>query len=529
MKGVVAAILALFASVTASARPVEPIDDLQWLVIEDTVGTLFAPAEARAQALPIMQQGRARIAAGELGEARRLFAQARVVLNGGTWDAGSEFVASLALRPERVAVDPAKPLMISLSQHFAAPMPDASPITVEVHLRRWSRRPDSDLSSAVRLQDFPLLRTDLIEQPHRALIDLSQVPDGSWELVADITQDGVSLGHSSTRIFIARGLERDLALIAQRLAALDLRDGLAASIAYPIDLAEGLDTGTRRVRDIDLRGLLDRSLALLGEAEKGRDPQWEAHGNSLRNYRSDLSGRIEPYRIFVPHGWDGTSALPLAVMLHGSMGDEGSVFASGELEELAQAHGIAVLGLLGDDPNSGWGNRLPVVLADGTMPAPRPVVWRGRVQPVDRLSPEPAVVDAMAALELVRAEYPIDPARIYLGGNSMGGEGVWHIASEYPEIWAAIAPGAGPIDPATFDYAKLGALPVLVVHGTGDDITSFDASREMAERLSAAGGSATLLAPDAGHDAYHLVMEDILSFFLDHAKPHPLEEGMAQQ
>lgn len=510
-------LLLALANGAAAAQQVEPIDDLQWLVIEDTVGTLFATnAEARTAALEVMAQARTELLAGRLGEARRGYAQARVQLAGEQWDAAAAFVASLAMRPAHVAIDPDRPLLLEIGQHFVAVPPTAQPLQLRLFARRWQRRPAPDLEGALALAEFDLATPDLVEAPQHVLIDTVGLPDGSWELVAEVVQGEVVLGRSSARIHAARQLENDRARIAARLAALDLREGLSASIAYPLNLIDGLDTRTRRVRDVDLRALLDRSLALLESAERGNDPLWQARGTQARHYRSLASGRIEPFSLFIPESWDGTAALPLAVMLHGSMGDEASVFADGELSRLAEQAGLAVLAPLGDDPNSGWGNRLPVVLADGTMPPPRPVISDGRVTPLTALDQEPAEADLAATLAAVMAEYPIDQSRIYLGGNSMGGEGVWHFAALWPERWAAIAPGAGPVAPERYPYARLGQLPVLVVHGTDDEIISHAASEEMVTRLAAAGGRAELLAPHAGHDAFNGQLQQVISFFLRH-------------
>ena len=48
--------------------------------------------------------------------------------------------------------------------------------------------------------------------------------------------------------------------------------------------------------------------------------------------------------------------------------------------------------------------------------------------------------DVLNVLEIVRKEYTIDPARIYLLGHSMGGGGTIHLATKYPDLWAAAAP-----------------------------------------------------------------------------------------
>jgi pimeloyl-ACP methyl ester carboxylesterase len=178
-----------------------------------------------------------------------------------------------------------------------------------------------------------------------------------------------------------------------------------------------------------------------------------------------------------------------------------------------------VLAPMGYSPNGGWGNHLPVVLANGTMPAPRPSTIAGVVLPRDGVDPEPAEADVYDAIAAVRTAYPIDPRRIYLAGNSMGGEGTWHLAQRRPDLWAAAAPGAGAIAPTAYPYARLGKLPVLAVHGDKDDIISYAASAEMIERLNRAGGNGTLLTvPGGGHRSFEDVLDQVFAFFVSHAR-----------
>jgi poly(3-hydroxybutyrate) depolymerase len=232
-----------------------------------------------------------------------------------------------------------------------------------------------------------------------------------------------------------------------------VRAPLSASIAYPLDLAQGLDEGSRDIVAYDFRAGLDRALALLAAAQTGRDPLWQARGDQPRAYRSALTGRIEPYRIYVPQGWDGHASLPLVVMLHGSNGDENSMFADGRAVALAEAHGGALLAPFGYSANGGWGNHLPVVLANGTMPAPRPSTRDGLVLPRDGIDPEPAEADVLETIARMRAEYPIDRARIYLLGNSMGGGR--HMASRRPQRSVGGGGAWRRRDPAHFPYARL--------------------------------------------------------------------------
>ena len=52
-------------------------------------------------------------------------------------------------------------------------------------------------------------------------------------------------------------------------------------------------------------------------------------------------------------------------------------------------------------------------------------------------------IDVMEAIEAAAERYPIDRDRISLFGFSMGGAGVWYLASHYPDRFAAAAPLGG--------------------------------------------------------------------------------------
>ncbi|MBN2621500.1 prolyl oligopeptidase family serine peptidase [candidate division WOR-3 bacterium] len=52
-------------------------------------------------------------------------------------------------------------------------------------------------------------------------------------------------------------------------------------------------------------------------------------------------------------------------------------------------------------------------------------------------------LDFLEVLQDIKAHYRIDENRVYCSGHSMGGHGVWHIATMHPDLFAAIAPSAG--------------------------------------------------------------------------------------
>ena len=120
-------------------------------------------------------------------------------------------------------------------------------------------------------------------------------------------------------------------------------------------------------------------------------------------------------------------------------------------------------------------------------------------------------LDALEVLQRVEAELNVDPGRIYLTGHSMGGHGVYHIGSLFPDRFAAIGPSAGwisfwtyrvregfknpspmkqmlmrgtlPSDTYTMaaNYAQLG---VYILHGSKDDNVFPDQAHMMAEHLA---------------------------------------------
>jgi len=58
----------------------------------------------------------------------------------------------------------------------------------------------------------------------------------------------------------------------------------------------------------------------------------------------------------------------------------------------------------------------------------------------------PSEVETLAAIEDVCRRYRVDRDRVWLSGYSMGGTGCWHLATRYPDRFAAIAPSAGNAD-----------------------------------------------------------------------------------
>lgn len=105
-------------------------------------------------------------------------------------------------------------------------------------------------------------------------------------------------------------------------------------------------------------------------------------------------------------------------------------------------------------------------------------------------------------MALVR--YPIDPERVVVAGFSQGGVMAYDMALREPGRFAGLAalsswlPGLLVEDlPKLPEQEK---LPVLVVHGTGDDRIPVDRARESRELLRELGVSLTYREFEMGHE-----------------------------
>lgn len=184
-----------------------------------------------------------------------------------------------------------------------------------------------------------------------------------------------------------------------------------------------------------------------------------------------------PYQLYSPQA--GTQA-PLIIHLHGS-GEAGT-------DNEAQMY-----------QGSNWGPQYfasqenqsiqpAYVLAPQT---PGPMRWASTTLEPYRFKKTPSTPSMTALLHLVDKliiENPaIDPDRIYITGLSRGGQGVWNAMMQRPELFAAALPIAGSADPK--QAKSINHIPTWVFHGSADEVTSVDYSRQMVDAIIRSGGS----------------------------------------
>ena len=127
-------------------------------------------------------------------------------------------------------------------------------------------------------------------------------------------------------------------------------------------------------------------------------------------------------------------------------------------------------------------------------------------------------------LEEIQSVYSVDPERVYLTGNDMGGNGVWAIGLRRPEYFAALAPIAGyasyPFE-VPENICDLKEVPVWAFHGERDEYVPAEVEQALVDALVACGGDAQItLSPDMKADVPYKVYAnpELYEWFLSHSR-----------
>ena len=197
------------------------------------------------------------------------------------------------------------------------------------------------------------------------------------------------------------------------------------------------------------------------------------------NRTISVNGTVHRYQVYLPAEYaSGTQRWPVILFLHGA-GERG---ADGLLQT-----------------NVG----LPAAIR--ATPARYPAIVVIPQVPADSLWLGSSAQAAISALDATLGEFRGDTDRVYLTGLSMGGNGTWNLAYQYPTRWAAVAPicsfvtpiprlpGSRAIIPDDSADAfgalarRLARVPTWIFHGEVDPVVPVSESRRAYEAFKAAG------------------------------------------
>ncbi|WP_321469976.1 hypothetical protein [uncultured Paludibaculum sp.] len=186
----------------------------------------------------------------------------------------------------------------------------------------------------------------------------------------------------------------------------------------------------------------------------GRNPLAEKKGDFRLAYRSAQDQSLQPFRLFLPPGYDAAKKWPLVVALHDSGGDEGSYFqqyrgqdGSSLLLKLAAERGYVVAAPYGRGPMSYYAKA--------------------------------ARRDVLDVIENVRSAAAIDETQIFLMGHGMGAAGVLTVPMGQPKLFRGLLAVSGtPLE--ALDYSQTPDIPLLFLQAEKDGRTSLTEVRRLA-------------------------------------------------
>lgn len=201
-----------------------------------------------------------------------------------------------------------------------------------------------------------------------------------------------------------------------------------------------------------------------------------------------------PYLLSLPDDYDTTTdKYPLILFLHGS-GERGN-----DLDRVKQ-HGLA--------QNVARGQNFPFIII--APQCPLNANWEYYRPTLKKL------------IDDICQNYRVDTQRLYLTGLSMGGFGTWSLATDYPDLFAAIIPICGG-PRRELDYPErlkaITHLPVWCFHGDADDIVPLEFSQTIIDNLTEYGGNPKLtIYPGVGHNSWTQTYNnpDIYEWLLSH-------------
>lgn len=185
-------------------------------------------------------------------------------------------------------------------------------------------------------------------------------------------------------------------------------------------------------------------------------------------YVNKKGGKM-PYRLFVPLGYDSSKSYPLLLWLHGGTGRGDDNIKQITRQNENGTHFWIKSGVQGQFPLFVLVPQCPVT-----------DIWADP----EINQPSNTLEMALEVLSKIEHEFAIDPDRVYIAGQSMGGSGVWSLLQMYPDKWAAAL-----VLSAYDNFTNVPAIthvPLWVFQGDADQSVPVDLVRQMMQQLKKA-------------------------------------------
>ena len=190
-----------------------------------------------------------------------------------------------------------------------------------------------------------------------------------------------------------------------------------------------------------------------------------------RSYSFKEAGKDIDYALYVPSGYKKAKLAPLFVLLHGLGSNPQQVIRYQGITAEAEKRGYIVVAPYGYNERGWYGSQGK---GSGGL-------LGGRAGDPENLG-ELSEKDVLNVLGIVRKEFNVNSARIYLAGHSMGGGGTIHLGAAYSNIWAALVP-MSPAYMGSSDILEKIIAPMMVVTGDKDTTVPVQMVRPFAKRM----------------------------------------------
>ena len=220
------------------------------------------------------------------------------------------------------------------------------------------------------------------------------------------------------------------------------------------------------------------------------------------NVQAQQTAKMSPggtgFLQYLPDGYStSTSKYPIVISLHG-IKEKGNTLSS-----------VSIVANVGLPKYVKYGQKYPFILISPQLKTTMGR-WTGAY--------------VMEVLNYVKTYLRVDPNRIYLTGLSLGGGGVWSVATSYPEVWASILPICSGYNVLSGAAAIANTdLPVWGFHGDADAVVSESVTINMINAINSYKPSPLAkltIFPGMGHVIWDKVYKETsaLSWLLSYTK-----------